>query len=87
MSQEEIVTRLSLRMVAIAKSPTEIVYAISLQSVIAEIARRLGPKALTLTPEDILAARDEVRAAIGHHLNEREYIGMGLDAWEIARNL
>jgi len=42
---------------------------------------------LDLTPEDLESARDEVRAAIEMNLDEREYIEMGLDAWEIVRNL
>ena len=32
-------------------------------------------------------ARDEVKSAIEHHLDERDFIEMGLDAWEIVRNL
>lgn len=87
MSHEEIVTRLSLRMVQIAVSPNEIVYAMSMQSVITEIAKRLGEKALSLSVADLHQARDSVRAAIGHHLDEREFIAIGLDEWEISRTL
>lgn len=87
MPHEEIVTALSLRLVNIAASPSEIVFAISMQSVIAEVARRLGDEALNLSVQDILLARDEVRAAIAHHLDERDFIDIGLDAWAITRNL
>ncbi|RII25154.1 MAG: hypothetical protein CXR31_14790 [Geobacter sp.] len=87
MSHEKIVTQLSLRLIEVADSPSEIVFAISMQSVLAEIARRLGEEALKLSIEDIRLARDEVRAAIGHHLDERDFIGIGLDTWEITRNL
>jgi hypothetical protein len=44
-------------------------------------------EALELTAEEIEMARDEVKSAIDHHLDERDYIGIGLDAWEIVRNL
>lgn len=87
MPHEEIVTQLSLRLIKVAVSPSEIVFAISMQSVLAEIARRLGEEALKLSIKDIRLARDEVRAAIGHHLDERDFIGIGLDTWEITRNL
>ena len=87
MPHDEIVTQLSLRLIKVSDSPSEIVFAISMQSVLAEIARRLGEEALKLSIEDIRLARDEVRAAIGHHLDERDFIGIGLDTWEITRNL
>jgi hypothetical protein len=32
-------------------------------------------------------AKVEVKAAIDHNLDQRDYIDMGLDAWEIVRNL
>jgi hypothetical protein len=44
MSHEEIVTRLS----RIAVSPSEVVYAITMQSVLSEIARRMGEDGLYL---------------------------------------
>ena len=66
--------------------PTEVLYKIKFESVLSEIHRR-GHNAANLSPEDLQLARDEVRAAIEHHLDEREYIDMGLDAWEIIRNL
>jgi hypothetical protein len=45
MQHEEIVTRLSL----IAVSPSEVVYAITMQNVLSEIARRMGEDALELS--------------------------------------
>lgn len=87
MPHEEIVTRLSMRFVQIAASPSEIVYAMSMQSILSEIAHRLGDKALTLSVSDLRQARDEVRNAIGQNLDCRLYIAMGLDAWETNRKL
>jgi hypothetical protein len=83
MSHEEIVNRLS----RIAASPTEVVYAITMQSVLSEIARRMGEDALELSVEELTQACEEVKDAINHNLDERDYIDMGLDAWEITRSL
>ena len=47
----------------------------------------MGEKALTLSVNDLNLACEEVRIAISHNLDGREYIDMGLDAWEIIRNL
>lgn len=87
MTHEEMVSQLSLQLTRVGGSPLEIVYAISMQNVIAEIVRRLGEKALTLTAPDLQLAREEVQAAIAHHLDEQEFIGIGLDVWEITRSL
>ena len=81
MKHEEIVTRLCLIY------PSEVIYEITMETVISAIIRRLGEKALELSVEDIELARDEVKAAIDHNLDERDFIEMGLDAWEIVRNL
>jgi hypothetical protein len=83
MQREEIVTRLA----QIADSPSETIYSITIESILEQLAQRLGDEALTLSPEDIQLACDEVRTAIDHNLDERDYIDMGLDAWEIVRNL
>ncbi|MDH3867576.1 MAG: hypothetical protein OES39_10875 [Desulfobulbaceae bacterium] len=56
-------------------------------NIIVAILRRLGEEALELSQEDLALARDEVKAALEHHLDEREYIDIGLDAWELVRNL
>ena len=83
MQREEIVTRLA----QIAESPAAPIYSITIESILVQLAQRLGDEALTLSPEDIQLACEEVRAAINHNLDERDYIDMGLDAWEIVRNL
>jgi hypothetical protein len=40
-----------------------------------------------LTVEEIELARDEIKAAIDHNLDIRDFLDEGLDAWEITRNL
>ena len=81
MTHHEIVTHLSLTY------PSEVVYEITTENIISEIVRRMGDDALELSVEDLELAREEVKAAIEHHLNEREYIEIGLDSWEIIRDL
>jgi hypothetical protein len=83
MQHEEIVTRLA----QVADSPSEVIYAITMKSIIHQLVLRLGEEALTLSSEDLHQACEEVRTAISHNLDEREYIDMGLDTWEIVRNL
>ena len=68
-------------------NPSEIVYSVTMATVLSAIANRLGEEALSLSLDDLNLARDEVKAAIEHNLDERDYIDMGLDAWEISRNL
>lgn len=67
--------------------PTESLYSITMQDVLSAISRRMGDDALTLTLEDLQLAREEVKEAIEHNLDIREYIDMGLDSFEIVRNL
>ena len=62
-------------------------FEIKFESVLAVIVNRLGHKALELSAKDLELARDEVKAAIEHHLDERDFIDIGLDSWEIVRNL
>lgn len=81
MNTQEIVTKLS------RICPPEPVYEITMKTILMAIANRLGEEALTLSAEDLHMARDEVLIAIDHNLDERDYIDMGLDAWEITRNL
>jgi len=81
MKHEDIVRQLS------QIYPSEVIYSLSMETVIAAIVQRLGEEALTLTLEDLRLARDEVRIAIDHNLDERDYVNMGLDAWEVIRKL
>ena len=68
-----------------AINPSEVIYSITMQSVLSALHHRHGIE--TLTVEEIILAKEEVREAINHNLDEREYIDLGLDAWEITRNL
>ena len=81
MTHQELVTKLSLTY------PSDVIYEITMETVISAIVRRMGTEALQLSAKDLELARDEVKAAIEHHLDEREYIDIGLDAWEIVRGL
>ena len=81
MEHEKIVSRLSLI------CPSEVLYELSMRSVLSHIANRLGEKAMELSAEDLELAIQEIRAAIDHQFDPRDYIDMGLDAWLIVRNL
>ena len=81
MQNQEIINQLS------RICPSEVIYAITMETILSAIVNRLGKKALTLSGEDLNLARDEVLIAINHNLDERDYIDMGLDAWELVRNL
>jgi len=67
--------------------PPQVIHEITTENIISEIVRRMGEEALELSAEDLELARDEVKAAIEHHLDERDFIEIGLDAWDIIRNL
>lgn len=81
MTHKDIIRHLCL------KYPPEVILEITTENIIAAIVRRLGEKALELSAEDMNLARDEVKAALEHHLDEREFIDIGLNSWEIVRNL
>ena len=80
MQNQEILARFAV-------DPTEIIYAVTLATVLSAIVNRLGEEALTLTPDDLCLAKKEVVAALDHNLDIREFINEGLDAWEITRTL
>ena len=67
--------------------PHRVVHEITTENIIVAIVRRMGEEALELSAEDLELARDEVRVAIEHHLDERDFIEIGLDAWDLVRNL
>ena len=70
----------------LAVNPTEIVFAITMRSVLYAIVNRLGEKVLKLTEYDLNLARDEVKIAFDD-LEILDYIDMGLDSWEIVQHL
>ena len=81
MTHQDIIAHLCLL------QPHRVIHEITTENIISEIVRRMGEEALELSVEDLELARDEVKAAIEHHLDERDFIEIGLDAWEIVRNL
>ncbi|WP_319587237.1 hypothetical protein [uncultured Desulfobulbus sp.] len=80
MQHQELARHLSL-------NPSEIVYALTMETVLSAIVKRMGKEALSLTVEEIEQAKEEIKAAIDHSLDIRDYLDEGLDAWEITRNL
>jgi hypothetical protein len=74
MSNEEIVTQLTQRMTQIEASP---IYAINIQSILSAIVKRMEEEALILSAEDLHLALEEVKEAICHNLDERDYIRHG----------
>ena len=81
MTHKDIIAHLCL------KYPTQVIHEITTENIISAIVRRMGEGALELSPEDLELARDEVKSAIEHNLDEREYIDIGLDSWELVRGL
>ena len=66
---------------------SQIVFSITMETILTALVNRLGDEALTLTVEDLNSVCEEVKAAIDHNLDVRDFIDEGLDAWEITRNL
>ena len=67
--------------------PPQVIHEITTENIISQIVRRMGEEALELSAEDLELAVEEVKAAIEHHLDERDYIDIGLDSWEILRSI
>jgi hypothetical protein len=65
----------------------DILYQLTMQDVLAHLQHRIGEEALSLSPEELELLREEVKAALEHHLDSRDLIAIGLDSWEIVRNL
>lgn len=83
MQLEKIITELSVKLVQVAGSPSQVVFAITMQDVIDEIARTLGEKALNMTADDLLDIQHEVQIAIDHGFDARDYIQPGIEVWQI----
>ncbi|WP_035497481.1 hypothetical protein [Citrifermentans bremense] len=82
MRQQDIITQLSRTV-----NPSEAVFTITMENILLAIVQRLGEKALALSEAELFLAREEVRNAIDHYLDEWEYINIGLDTWQIVRDL
>jgi hypothetical protein len=84
MTHVEIVSRLS----CLIDNPTsDVLFSIIMQQVIPPIAHRMGEGALSLTADDLQLAKDEVRDALEHYVDEKEIYDLALDVWEISRHL
>lgn len=62
-----------------------LLFAVTSNDVLKALSRRIDIS--TLSPEEKESACLEVKEAINHHLDIREYIEIGLDSWEIVRKL
>jgi hypothetical protein len=65
--------------------PSESIFTFTMRDLVTAIVRRTGDSAIALTLNDLLLAREELFAVISHYMDEREFIDMGLDAWEVRR--
>ena len=66
----------------------EIVYAVTMGDIFSALANRLGKdEALKLTEYELNLAKDEVKAALEHQADFRDFVDIGLDAWQVIRKL
>ena len=63
--------------------PSEVIYAVTKQHLLAAIERRLGK--VTLSEDDLHLACEEFHAAVEHYLDE--CLSMSIDSWLLVRNL
>ncbi|HIJ80424.1 MAG TPA: hypothetical protein HPP76_01790 [Desulfuromonadales bacterium] len=82
MRQQEIVRHLSR-----ITDPSVIIYTLTMHDVLTAIVRGIGSEALTLSQSDLNQAKEEVVAALEHHLDIREYIDIGVETWNVNRKL
>lgn len=83
MAPDEIVSTLARKLL----DPFEVVYTVTMRDLLTVIVGRLQDDALLLPLNDLLLARDEVRAVFGHYLDERELFDLALDQWDLVRQL
>jgi hypothetical protein len=68
--------------------PEEIVFSITMLDVLRALERRIGKEeARTLSEDDLVLAKDEIKAVIDHSLDIRDYLDEGIELWLEARNL
>ena len=69
-------------------NPDEVIYSITMLDILRALERRIGTEeASTLSEDDLNLAVEEIKAAIDHNLDIREFLDEGLDAWEITRRI
>jgi len=61
-------------------NPTEIVYSITMETVLSAIVKRMGDNALSLTVEETELTRRRDKAAIDNNLDIRDYLEEGINA-------
>jgi hypothetical protein len=71
--------------VTMQKVSNNLIFTVNTNDVLKSLSLRIDVS--TLSPDEIAQACQEVQAAIEHHLDIREYIEIGLDSWEVIRNL
>ena len=69
----------------IGGSPCQVIFAVTMQDVIAEVARTLGDKALSMNAADLMNVRKEVRFAIDSGLNVSNLIQPGIETWQVCK--
>jgi hypothetical protein len=83
MQHQEIVTQLCL-----IWHTDESVWELPLSNLYSEIVARMGQDALKLTAEELELAVQEVRAVFeDDHDREKDLIAVGIDNWQLVRNL
>lgn len=84
MTQTEIVSRLS----RLVDEPTsDVLYSITMQNVLQQIAHQMGENALSLTAADLHLLREEVVNAILEMFDYRDAIDEGIAVFDISRHL
>lgn|GEM_PF-1365139 len=84
MTQQEIVSALSR---LIDEPATDVLYSITMQQVIQQIALRMGEDAMSLSQSDLQILRDEVVTAIQEMIDCRDAIDEGIASFQVIRNL
>ena len=83
MTHQEIVTQL----LQIWKSD-ENIWELPLSNLYSAMVDRMGQEALKLTPDELELAVQEVRAVFeDDHDREKDLIAIGIDNWQLVRNL
>jgi hypothetical protein len=83
MTHQEIVTKLNL-----IWHSEESIWELSLSSVYSEIVSRIGHDALKLTAAELELVAREVRAVFEDDYDrEKDLISIGIDNWQLVRNL